>query len=116
MRISDWSSDVCSSDLGILKAFKGKVHLGGVIRDRAAIDRWLSLGVHRVVIGTAALENPELIREAARDYPGRIVVAVDAKDGMVATRGWADVSTITAVDLACRFNDAGVASILFTDV
>lgn len=101
---------------GILKAFKGKVQLGGGIRDRAAIDRWLSLGVHRVVIGTAALENPELIREAARDYPGRIVVAVDAKDGMVATRGWADVSTITAVDLACRFNDAGVASILFTDV
>src|SRR3546814_7683173 len=95
MRISDWSSDVCSSDLGILKAFKGKVQLGGGIRDRAAIDRWLSLGVHRVVIGTAALENPELIREAARDYPGRIVVAVDAKDGMVATRGWADVSTIT---------------------
>src|SRR3546814_16194010 len=78
--------------------------------------RVLFRSVHRVVIGTAALENPELVREAAKNYPGRIVVAVDAKDGMVATRGWADVSTISAVDLACQFQDAGVASILFTDV
>jgi phosphoribosylformimino-5-aminoimidazole carboxamide ribotide isomerase len=100
----------------ILKAFKGKVQLGGGIRDRDAIERWLGLGVSRVVIGTAALENPDLVREAAHAHPGRIVVAVDAKDGMVATRGWADVSTISAVDLACRFRDAGVASILFTDV
>lgn len=101
---------------GIVKAFKGKVQLGGGIRNRASIDRWIGLGVNRVVIGTAALENPDLVREAAKDHPGRIVVAVDAKGGMVATRGWADVSSISAVELACRFRDAGVASILFTDV
>lgn len=101
---------------GILKSFKGKVQLGGGIRDREAIEHWLALGVDRVVIGTAALENPALVREAAKEHPGRIVVAVDARDGMVATRGWADVSTISAVDLACRFGDAGVAAILFTDV
>lgn len=101
---------------GILKAFDGKVQLGGGIRDRKGIEHWLGLGVDRVVIGTAALENPELVRESAKEHPGRIVVAVDAKDGMVATRGWADVSTIAAVDLACRFQDAGVAAILFTDV
>ncbi len=101
---------------GILKSFEGKVQLGGGIRDRAAIEHWLGLGVDRVVIGTAALEKPDLVRQAARDFPGRIVVAVDAKDGMVATRGWADVSSISAIELACRFQDAGVAAILFTDV
>jgi phosphoribosylformimino-5-aminoimidazole carboxamide ribotide isomerase len=101
---------------GIVAAFPGKVQLGGGIRDRGAIDRWLALGVDRVVIGTAALENPDLVKEAARDLPGRIVVAVDAKDGMVATRGWADVSEVSVVDLAARFNDAGVAALLFTDV
>jgi len=101
---------------GIIKAFPGKVQLGGGIRNRAAIDHWLDLGVSRVVIGTAALENPDLVRTAARDYPERIVVAVDAKEGMVATRGWADVSDIPVVDLARRFEDAGVAALLFTDV
>lgn len=101
---------------GIIKAFPGKVQLGGGIRNRAAIDHWLGLGVSRVVIGTAALENPDLVRAAARDYPGQIVVAVDAKGGMVATRGWADVSTIPVIDLALRFEDAGVAALLFTDV
>ncbi len=68
------------------------------------------------MIGTAALENPALVREAARDNPGAIVIAVDARDGMVATRGWADVSTVPVVDLARRFEDAGVAALLFTDV
>lgn len=101
---------------GIIKAFPGKVQLGGGIRNRAAIDHWLDLGVSRVVIGTAALENPDLVRAAARDYPERIVVAVDAKGGMVATRGWADVSDIPVIDLALRFEDAGVAALLFTDV
>lgn len=101
---------------GILKSFKGKVQLGGGIRNRESIERWFSLGVSRVVIGTAALENPELVREAAKDHPGRIVVAVDARDGMVATRGWADVSTVPVIDLAKSFEDAGVAAILFTDV
>ena len=101
---------------GILKAFPGKVQLGGGIRSRESVEHWLSLGVSRVVIGTAALEQPELVREAARDNPGVIVVAVDARDGMVATRGWADVSTVAVADLARRFEDAGVAALLFTDV
>jgi phosphoribosylformimino-5-aminoimidazole carboxamide ribotide isomerase len=100
----------------ILAAFPGKVQLGGGIRTRASIDKWIEVGVARIVIGTAALEDPDLVREAARDLPGRIVVAVDAKDGMVATRGWAEVSDITAADLANRFVDAGVAALLFTDV
>ncbi|NIJ08163.1 phosphoribosylformimino-5-aminoimidazole carboxamide ribotide isomerase [Sphingomonas vulcanisoli] len=100
----------------IVRSFPGKVQLGGGIRTRANIDRWLELGVSRVVIGTAALENPDLVREAAGALPGHIVVAVDAKDGMVATRGWAEVSDLTAADLAKRFADAGVAALLFTDV
>ncbi len=100
----------------ILKVFPGKVQLGGGIRDRAGIDRWLALGVYRVVIGTAALHNPELVREAARDLPGRIVVGVDARDGYVATHGWAEVSDIKVEELADRFADAGVAALLFTDV
>ena len=100
----------------VIAAFPGKVQLGGGIRDRAAIDRWLALGVERVVIGTAALEQPALVREAATALPGRIVVAVDAKDGMVATQGWAEVSDMTIVDLAARFEDCGVAALLFTDV
>ncbi|MGK6318163.1 1-(5-phosphoribosyl)-5-[(5-phosphoribosylamino)methylideneamino]imidazole-4-carboxamide isomerase [Sphingomonas sp. DT-204] len=100
----------------ILEAFPGKVQLGGGVRSREAIERWFGLGVTRVVIGTAALENPELVREAARDYPGEVVVAVDARDGMVATRGWAEVSDVPVVDLARRFEDAGVGALLFTDV
>lgn len=100
----------------ILAAFPGHVQLGGGIRTRDSIERWFDLGVSRVVIGTAALENPELVREAARDFPGGIVVAVDAKDGMVATRGWADVSDVEVVELARRFEGAGVAALLFTDV
>ena len=100
----------------ILQRFPGHVQLGGGIRDRAAIERWFALGVSRLVLGTAALEDPDLVREAARDWPGGIVVAVDAKDGMVATRGWADVSDVQVVDMARRFEDAGVAALLFTDV
>lgn len=100
----------------IVKAFPGKVQLGGGIRDRAGIDRWLELGVHRVVIGTAALQNPQLVKDAARDLPGRIVVGVDARDGYVATHGWANVSDMKVEELAGRFADAGVAALLFTDV
>ncbi|ARR54090.1 1-(5-phosphoribosyl)-5-[(5-phosphoribosylamino)methylideneamino]imidazole-4-carboxamide isomerase [Rhizorhabdus wittichii] len=100
----------------IIRAFPGKVELGGGIRDRAGIDRWLALGVERVIIGTAALQNPDLVREAAKELPGRIVVGVDARDGFVATHGWAEVSTVGITDLADRFADAGVASLLFTDV
>ena len=80
------------------------------------MEGWFDLGVARVVIGTAALDDPDFVRGVARDFPGGIVVAVDAKDGMVATKGWADVSTTTATDLARRFEDAGVAALLFTDV
>ena len=100
----------------IVAAFPGHVQLGGGIRDRAGIEHWFDLGVSRVVIGTAALENPELVREASADFPGGIVVAVDARDGMVATKGWADVSDVSIIDMARRFEDAGVAALLFTDV
>jgi phosphoribosylformimino-5-aminoimidazole carboxamide ribotide isomerase len=100
----------------ILQRFGGKVQLGGGIRTLESIERWLDLGVSRVVIGTAALENPDLVRQAARDNPGRVVVAVDARDGLVATRGWADVSNVRVEELAKRFEDVGVASLLFTDV
>lgn len=100
----------------IVRAFPGKVQLGGGIRTRAAIERWLGLGVERVVIGTAALTDPELVRSAARDLPGRVVVGVDARDGMVATHGWADVSDVPVTEMAARFADAGVAALLFTDV
>jgi phosphoribosylformimino-5-aminoimidazole carboxamide ribotide isomerase len=100
----------------VVQAFPGHVQLGGGIRTRESIERWFDLGVSRVVIGTAALENPELVREAARDFPGGIVVAVDARDGMVATKGWADVSTVSIIDMGRRFEDAGVAALLFTDV
>lgn len=100
----------------IVERFPGHVQLGGGIRTRASIERWFDLGVSRVVIGTAALDDPELVRAAARDFPGGIVVAVDAKDGMVATKGWADVSTTSIVDLGRRFEDVGVAALLFTDV
>jgi phosphoribosylformimino-5-aminoimidazole carboxamide ribotide isomerase len=101
---------------GILKAFKGHVQLGGGIRDAKAVDGWFDLGVSRVVMGTAALKDPEFVKDMARAYPGGIVVAVDAKDGFVATQGWADVSDVAVVDLARRFEDAGVASLLFTDI
>ncbi len=100
----------------IVAAFPGKVQLGGGIRNRDSIDRWLGLGVERVVIGTAALTDPDFVRSAARELPGRIVVGVDARDGMVATHGWADVSDVPVAEMAARFADAGVAALLFTDV
>jgi phosphoribosylformimino-5-aminoimidazole carboxamide ribotide isomerase len=100
----------------IVERFPGHVQLGGGIRNAGAVARWFDLGVSRVVIGTAALEQPDFVRAMAKEYPGGIVVAVDARDGMVATKGWADVSTTSAVDLARRFEDAGVAAVLFTDV
>ncbi|WP_156255643.1 1-(5-phosphoribosyl)-5-[(5-phosphoribosylamino)methylideneamino]imidazole-4-carboxamide isomerase [Sandarakinorhabdus oryzae] len=94
----------------------GLVQVGGGIRTAAHVEAWLAAGVWRVVMGTAALENPDLVRGLAADHPGRIVVAVDARDGLVATRGWADVSTLPVADLARQFEDAGVAAVLFTDV
>lgn len=100
----------------IIATFPGYVQLGGGIRTPAAVEAWFALGVARVVIGTAALEQPRFVRDMAAAFPGGIVVAVDARDGMVATKGWADVSTTSAIDLARRFEDAGVAALLFTDV
>jgi phosphoribosylformimino-5-aminoimidazole carboxamide ribotide isomerase len=100
----------------IVTGFSGCIQLGGGIRTRAAIERWFDYGVVRAVIGTAALTDPDLVRGAARDFPGKIVVAVDARDGMVATQGWADVSDVPVIDLARRFEDAGVAALLFTDI
>ena len=101
---------------GIASAFGGRIQLGGGIRSRASSDRWFRLGIDRAVIGTAALTDPDLVKDAARDFPNRIVVAVDARDGMVATAGWADVSDMPVLDLARRFEDAGVAALLFTDI
>ncbi|MCR5871348.1 MULTISPECIES: 1-(5-phosphoribosyl)-5-[(5-phosphoribosylamino)methylideneamino]imidazole-4-carboxamide isomerase [unclassified Sphingomonas] len=100
----------------IVDRFSGKVQLGGGIRNRALVERWIEMGVTRVVIGTAALEDPDFVRESAAAYPGRVVVAVDARDGFVATKGWADVSTVSVAELGHRFEDAGVAALLFTDV
>lgn len=100
----------------ILAATPAKVQVGGGIRTLAAIERWFRLGVQRVVIGTAALTDPGLVRAAASDHPGRLVVAVDARDGLVATRGWSDVSDVPVADMGRRFEDAGVGALLFTDV
>ncbi len=100
----------------ILAAVKIPVQLGGGIRDRATIDGWLKRGIARVIIGTAAVRNPALVKEAAQAYPGRIAVGLDARDGKVAVEGWAETSELTALDIARRFEDAGVAAIVYTDV
>ncbi len=100
----------------IVRTFPGHVQLGGGIRNRETVERWFDLGVARIVIGTAALKDPDFVKGAARDFPGGIVVAVDARDGFVATDGWAEKSDMEVIDLARRFEDAGVASLLFTDV
>jgi phosphoribosylformimino-5-aminoimidazole carboxamide ribotide isomerase len=92
------------------------IQLGGGIRDMAAIESWLAAGIARVILGTAALKNPALVKDAAKRFPGKIVVGADARGGKVATEGWAAVSELTPVDLGRRFEDAGVAAILFTDV
>ncbi len=99
-----------------IAAFPGRVQVGGGIRTRDNVEAWLDRGAWRVVMGTAALEDPALVRDCAAAHPGRIVVAADARDGMVAARGWADVSTVSIADLAKRFEDVGVAALLFTDV
>lgn len=100
----------------ILETFPGYVQLGGGIRTREAVDGWFDLGVARIVMGTAALKDPQFVKDMAREYEGGIVVAVDARDGMVATEGWAEVSDVPVADMARRFEDAGVASLLFTDI
>jgi phosphoribosylformimino-5-aminoimidazole carboxamide ribotide isomerase len=92
------------------------VQLGGGIRDLATIERWLAAGITRVILGTVALRNPALVKQACAKYPGRIVVGIDAKAGHVAVEGWGETSSLTAIDLARRFEDAGVAAIVFTDI
>jgi len=92
------------------------IQLGGGIRDLRAVEGWLAAGITRVILGTAALTAPAFVKEAARKFPGRIVVGADAKGGKIATAGWAEVSDLTPVDLGKRFEDAGVAAILFTDI
>jgi phosphoribosylformimino-5-aminoimidazole carboxamide ribotide isomerase len=100
----------------ILAAVAIPVQLGGGIRDRATIEAWLDRGVARVILGTAALRDPALVREAARAHPGRIAVGFDARGGKVAVEGWAETSATTATDLARRFENAGVAAIIYTDI
>ncbi|MEL6336111.1 MAG: 1-(5-phosphoribosyl)-5-[(5-phosphoribosylamino)methylideneamino]imidazole-4-carboxamide isomerase [Pseudomonadota bacterium] len=100
----------------ILAALSIPVQLGGGIRDRATLEMWLEKGVARIILGTAALRDPDLVRGAAAAHPGRIAVGIDAKAGMVAVEGWADVSDMSATDLARRFEDAGVAAIIYTDI
>ena len=92
------------------------VQLGGGIRDMATIEGWLDKGVDRVIIGTAAVRDPALVKEAAKKFPKRIAVGLDARDGKVATQGWAETSELTALELAHRFEDAGVAAIIYTDI
>jgi phosphoribosylformimino-5-aminoimidazole carboxamide ribotide isomerase len=93
-----------------------RMQLGGGIRDRGAIEEWLALGIDRVVLGTAALREPELVRRAAADHPREIVVGVDARDGRIAVEGWAETTEVGVTELARRFEDCGVAAIVYTDV
>ncbi len=101
---------------GVLKAISIPVQLGGGIRDRAKIDMWLDKGVARVILGTAALRDPDLVRRACADHPGRIAIGIDARDGMVAVEGWAEVSEVSAHDLALELEDTGAAAIIYTDL
>ena len=100
----------------ILDAVSLPVQLGGGIREMATVERWVEAGVARVILGTAAVENPGLVREAAATFPGRIAVGLDARRGKVATRGWAETTDTNATDLARAFEDAGVAAIIYTDI
>jgi phosphoribosylformimino-5-aminoimidazole carboxamide ribotide isomerase len=99
-----------------LKTISIPVQLGGGIRDLATIEAWLSKGIARVIIGTAAVRDPQLVKSAAKEFPGRVAVGLDARDGNVAVDGWAETSEVTALDIARRFEDAGVAAIIFTDI
>jgi len=100
----------------ILKATKNPVQLGGGIRTLAQIEDWLDRGLARVILGTVAVRDPALVKTAARAHKGRIAVGIDARDGMVAVEGWAETSTLSVTDLARRFEDAGVAAIIYTDI
>mgnify|MGYP005845201473 CR=1 FL=1 len=100
----------------ILAAARVPAQLGGGIRDMATIEGWLSKGLARVILGTVAVENPGLVREAARAFPGQVAVGIDARNGLVATKGWAEETDVDATDLARSFEDAGVAAIIYTDI
>ncbi|MSP00473.1 MAG: 1-(5-phosphoribosyl)-5-[(5-phosphoribosylamino)methylideneamino]imidazole-4-carboxamide isomerase [Acetobacteraceae bacterium] len=102
--------------VSILSAVDLPVQLGGGIRDMAGIESWLSAGVRRVILGSAAAKNPSLVIEACKTFPGRIAVGIDARDGYVATEGWAETSTMAASELGLRFEDAGVTAIIYTDI
>ena len=101
---------------GILKAIKIPVQLGGGIRDIATIEHWLAHGITRVILGTVALRNPEIVYAACKKFPGKIAVGIDAKSGYVAVEGWGASSSLTAIDLGKRFEDAGASAIIFTDI
>jgi phosphoribosylformimino-5-aminoimidazole carboxamide ribotide isomerase len=100
----------------ILEVVGIPVQLGGGVRDMKTVEGWLAKGIDRVIIGTAAVRNPELVKEAAKAFPRRVAVGLDARDGRVAVEGWAETSELTALDIARRFEDAGVAAIVYTDV
>ncbi|WP_298430707.1 1-(5-phosphoribosyl)-5-[(5-phosphoribosylamino)methylideneamino]imidazole-4-carboxamide isomerase [uncultured Jannaschia sp.] len=100
----------------ILAAVDVPCQLGGGIRDMGTIEGWLEKGLARVILGTVAVEEPELVRAAARAFPGQVAVGIDARGGMVATKGWAETTDVTATDLARRFEEAGVAAIVYTDI
>ena len=100
----------------ILGAVDVPAQLGGGIRDMATIERWLAKGLARVILGTVAVENPDLVRQAARAFPGQVAVGIDARKGKVATKGWAEETDVDATDLARSFEDAGVAAIIYTDI
>ena len=100
----------------ILESCNVPAQLGGGIRDMATIERWLDKGLARVILGTVAVENPDLVREAARAFPGHIAVGIDARGGKVATKGWAEETDTDATELAKSFEDAGVAAIIYTDI
>jgi phosphoribosylformimino-5-aminoimidazole carboxamide ribotide isomerase len=100
----------------ILAAVDMPVQLGGGIRDLATVERWLEAGIRRVILGTAALRDPALVREACRLFPGRVAVGIDARGGKVAVEGWAETSTLSALEMAGRYEDAGVAAIVHTDI
>ncbi len=100
----------------ILRAIKIPVQLGGGVRNMKTVEGWLGKGISRVIIGTAAVRNPALVKEAAKEFPGRVAVGLDARDGKVAVEGWAAASELSALDIARRFEDAGVAAIIYTDI
>lgn len=100
----------------ILKACDVPAQLGGGIRDMKTIETWIEKGLARVILGTVAVENPDLVRDAARAFPGKVAVGIDARNGMVATKGWAEETDVDATDLAKSFEDAGVAAIIYTDI